>query len=106
MKYLQSIIQHSILHTLKSKNGLFQDLKGKTKFNRDSFNKDLSKRLPHGAYPSHIVKQTIEDSLKNLKSLPEYQNAMEHINNDHLYYDDKNNRRLAYNSNVSQLLGL
>ncbi len=106
MNHLQNIINHSIVSTLKSKNGLFLDLKNKVKFNREMFNKDLSKKLPHGLYPAHIVKKIVDESLSNIKSFSEYQNAKAHLDNDFVYYDDKNNRRMAYNANVSQLLGL
>ncbi len=106
MKHLQNIINHAISITLKSKNGLYVDVKGKTKFNREMFNKDLNKKLPHGAYPAHIVKKMVDDALSNLKSFPDYQNAENHLNNDQIYYDGRNTRRLAYNTNIGQLLGL
>jgi hypothetical protein len=106
MKHLQNIINHAITNTLKSKNGLFTDLKGKTKFNREMFNKDLSKKLPHGLYPAHIVKNMVDESLSNIKAFPEYQKAKAHLDNDLVYYSDKHNRMLAYTNNVSQLLGL
>jgi hypothetical protein len=105
MNHLKNIINYSIVFTLKSKNGLYIDLKGKTKFNREIFNKDFNKRLPHGSYPAHIVKKMIDDALYDLPSFKEYQNAKAHLDNGCIYHDDKNCRRLAYGSNVSQLLG-
>ena len=105
MQHLQNIVNHAIIMTLKSNGGLFTDSKGKIKFNKDSFNKNLSKKLSHGLYPAHIVTKTINDALFNIKSFKEYQLALEHINQDYLYYDNVNTRRIAYNTNISQLLG-
>ena len=104
MKYLQNLIDSTIINTLKHK-GLFYDAKGKLKFNRDSFNKEFNRKLSHGNYPAHIVKKMVDDSLYDIKAYKEYNRALEHLNDLQILHDDKNVRRLGFNSNIAQLLG-
>lgn len=100
MQNLTNIVNKAIIKTLKN-HGLFYDAKGKIKFNHAKFNANLNDIINRKHYPAHSLNVIIDDALMNMKNLNEYQIALEYLNNMEQIHLNRNNRKIAFCSNVS-----
>lgn len=104
MNNLESLVNAAIIKTLKN-HGLYQDLKGKIKFNRDKFHKYLSDFIERKEIPAHILNAVIDNAMDNMKNLREYRVALNYLDGMETIYQNRNNRRIAYTTNISKLVG-
>ena len=103
MSNIEKLVHKAIVKTLKN-HGLYQDLKGKVKFNRDKFHNNLKEFIDRRDYPAHVLNKIIDDSLNDMKHWREYQSALKYLNGMENIYMNRNNRRTAYSINVKNLV--